>query len=176
MIEMEAAGVVQAGHLNDFPVAVVRGISDRADGTKTTDADGVWQPQAAVNAVAFAVGFAGEVVKERECVTMNEGNNPKNSAVIHNYVSGTVGIQGQHVTGNTVSMGAEPQVSTTAGPATELAAFRDHLRQQHSTGELDQVTYEAVEAELDIVSRAPKEDTQADKSTFVLALKRVRAD
>lgn len=35
-VEMEAAGVAQAGHLNDgLPAIMVRGISDFADGTKT---------------------------------------------------------------------------------------------------------------------------------------------
>src|SRR5699024_429062 len=37
-IEMEGAGVAQAGHLSGSPVAIVRGISDRADGTKATEA------------------------------------------------------------------------------------------------------------------------------------------
>ena len=36
-IEMEAAGVAQAGHLNGAAVGIVRGISDRADGTKASD-------------------------------------------------------------------------------------------------------------------------------------------
>ena len=50
-IEMEAAGLAQAGHLNNsLPVVVIRGISDRADGSKTTnDSDG-WQTVAAANA------------------------------------------------------------------------------------------------------------------------------
>lgn len=43
-IEMESAGVAQAGHLNGSPVAIVRGISDRANGTKTSDTDGTRQP------------------------------------------------------------------------------------------------------------------------------------
>jgi nucleoside phosphorylase len=62
---MEAAGVAQAGHLNGSPVAIVRGISDRADGTKTTSGDGTWQPQAAANAAAFAVRLAEELIRVR---------------------------------------------------------------------------------------------------------------
>jgi nucleoside phosphorylase len=62
-IEMEAAGVARAGHLNGSPVAIVRGISDRADGTKTTS--GAREPQAAANAAAFAVRLGEELIKER---------------------------------------------------------------------------------------------------------------
>ncbi len=43
-IEMEAAGVAQAGHLSGAPVAIIRGISDRADGTKSSAKDRNWQP------------------------------------------------------------------------------------------------------------------------------------
>lgn len=58
-IEMEGAGFALAGHLNgNVPMAVVRAISDRADGTKSsTDRQG-WQPIAARNAAAFAVALA----------------------------------------------------------------------------------------------------------------------
>ncbi|MDT3395735.1 5'-methylthioadenosine/S-adenosylhomocysteine nucleosidase [Streptomyces sp. B1866] len=54
-IEMEAAGVAQAAHLNaSLPALIVRGISDHADGRKSdTDAEG-WQAVAARNAAAFA--------------------------------------------------------------------------------------------------------------------------
>lgn len=61
-IDMEAAGVAQAGHLNKgLPVIVVRGISDRADGTKTETDAGNWQPRAAANAAAFAAALAVEL-------------------------------------------------------------------------------------------------------------------
>jgi adenosylhomocysteine nucleosidase len=58
-IEMEGVGVSQAGHLNSsYPVLTIRGISDRADGSKeSTDRDG-WQATAAANAAAFALGLA----------------------------------------------------------------------------------------------------------------------
>jgi nucleoside phosphorylase/ADP-ribose pyrophosphatase YjhB (NUDIX family) len=64
-IEMEAAGVAQAAHLNDsLPVVVVRGVSDRADGGKAA-ADGIgWQPRAAANATAFAVALIAELAEE----------------------------------------------------------------------------------------------------------------
>ena len=63
-IEMEAAGVAQAGHLNRaMPVVVVRGISDHADGTKTNTDGHNWQPRAARHAAAFAAALAQELVK-----------------------------------------------------------------------------------------------------------------
>jgi nucleoside phosphorylase/ADP-ribose pyrophosphatase YjhB (NUDIX family) len=64
-IEMEAAGVAQAAHLNDsLPVAVVRGISDWANGDKVK-ADGAgWQPRAAANATAFAVALVAALAEE----------------------------------------------------------------------------------------------------------------
>lgn len=64
-IEMEAAGVAQAGHLNGAPVAIIRGISDRADGTKNSGADRSWQPRAAANAAAFATRLAVELTGNR---------------------------------------------------------------------------------------------------------------
>jgi 8-oxo-dGTP diphosphatase len=64
-IEMEAAGVAQAAHLNDsLPVVVVRGLSDRADGGKVK-ADGAgWQPRAAANATAFAIALVADLAEE----------------------------------------------------------------------------------------------------------------
>ena len=61
-VEMEGAGVAQAGHLNgSLPVVVIRGVSDRADGTEeTTDRD-QWQQRAAANAAAFAAALADEL-------------------------------------------------------------------------------------------------------------------
>jgi adenosylhomocysteine nucleosidase len=173
-IEMEAAGVAQAGHLNGSPVAIVRGISDRADGTKTTGEDGTWQPLAAANAAAFAIRLAEELIKEQEHTVMGESNSMKNGGVVNNFSSGQVGIQAAHVTGSTVWMGAAPQASTRAGLVAELAVFREHLIRERSIGKLDEDTYEAAQAELDIASEALQADTPEDKSRFLLALKRLR--
>jgi adenosylhomocysteine nucleosidase len=170
-IEMEAAGVAQAGHLNGSPVAIVRGISDRADGTKTTSEDHTWQPRAAANAAAFAARLAEELIKERGHISMNGSGN---GGSVSNFSSGQVGIQAGHVTGSTVYMGAQPQAPITADLVAELAALRDHLKREHDTGKVDDVTYEAAEAELDIAGSALAENTPAGKSKFVLALKRLR--
>jgi hypothetical protein len=58
-IDMESAGVAEAAHRHGFHRTItVRGISDAADGRKHhSDAAG-WQPRAAANAAAFAIGLA----------------------------------------------------------------------------------------------------------------------
>jgi len=57
-IEMESAGAIKAAQLNDdLPFLAIRGISDRADGTKRGDADRKFQPMAAAHAAAFAAAF-----------------------------------------------------------------------------------------------------------------------
>jgi adenosylhomocysteine nucleosidase len=75
-IEMEAAGVAQAGHLNRaLPVVVVRGISDRADGSKSTTDSENWQPRAAAHAAAFGTVLARELI--RESATSDEHDPPE---------------------------------------------------------------------------------------------------
>ncbi|TDV53845.1 5'-methylthioadenosine/S-adenosylhomocysteine nucleosidase [Actinophytocola oryzae] len=171
-IEMEGAGVAQAGHLNAAPVAIVRGISDRADGTKTTEADHAWQPRAADNAAAFAVRLAEELIKERG--HMHESDKARNGGSVSNSNnSGQVGIQAQYVSGSTVNMGVSSRPATTADLSRDLAAFRDQLKCEHATGKVDDATYVAAEAELDIACKALDTDSPQGKSTFVLALKRL---
>jgi nucleoside phosphorylase len=65
-IEMEAAGVAEAGHLNNAMVGIVRGISDMSDGTKNSKADAQTQPKAAANAAAFAVALAQALLDDRK--------------------------------------------------------------------------------------------------------------
>jgi 8-oxo-dGTP diphosphatase len=63
-IEMEAAGVAQAAHLNDsLPVVVIRGISDRADGGKVAADRAGSQPRAAANAAVFAIALAAALAE-----------------------------------------------------------------------------------------------------------------
>ncbi|MEU2283403.1 hypothetical protein ABZ614_16005 [Streptomyces sp. NPDC013178] len=61
-IEMEGAGVAHAGHLNNrLPTLVVRGISDRADGSKRRSDEDDWQAVAARNAAAMAFSVIREL-------------------------------------------------------------------------------------------------------------------
>jgi nucleoside phosphorylase len=55
-IEMEAAGVAQAAQHANVDLLVVRGISDRSDGTKASSDGSGGQPRAAQHAAAFALG------------------------------------------------------------------------------------------------------------------------
>lgn len=101
-VEMEAAGVAQAGHLNDgLPTVMIRGISDYGDNTKpATDAEG-WQPRAVANAAAFAAALATSLAAELDLPAVNTvgssgsaSGGPFNSAADN----ARVGAQGQHVT------------------------------------------------------------------------------
>lgn len=101
-VEMEAAGVAQAGHMNDgLPAIMVRGISDFADHTKSaTDSEG-WQSRAVANAAAFAMALAGELAKELDSpsapgVAGSQGGSPFNLAT----GNARVGFQSQYVTIN----------------------------------------------------------------------------
>lgn len=102
-VEMEAAGVAQAGHLNDgLPAIMVRGISDFADAAKSaTDGEG-WQPRAAANAAAFATALATSLAAELDAPPgtagsqggSHQGGVPSNSIGDNSQV----GVQGQNIT------------------------------------------------------------------------------
>jgi 8-oxo-dGTP diphosphatase len=101
-VEMEAAGVAQAGHLNDgLPAVMVRGISDYADKTKAaTDAEG-WQPRAVANASAFAAALATALAEELDppaASTAGPGGTGFGGAFNYADDNARVGVQGQHVT------------------------------------------------------------------------------
>lgn len=172
-IEMEAAGVAQACHLSGVPVAVVRGISDLADGTKDSAEDSRWQPRAAANAAAFAVRLAEEIDDEEDAVAhQNEGRAERGA--VHNVAHGIVGIQaGGKVSRSRVHIDAGSPVGQGADLAADLAALRVAVARERSTGQLDKPTADAAEAELDAAQGA-LDDAPADKGVFVTALKRLR--
>ena len=176
-VEMESAGVAQACHLSSAAAAVIRGISDMADGTKSTDGDSAWQPRAAANAAAFAVRLATELTTELEQDTMQGGDSARDAkpgAVTNLAFGGQVGIQAGNVTGSTVSFGTVPQASSSADLVAELAAIREQLIREHSSGSIDSTTYEAARTELETASKALASDTSDGRNAFVLALKRLR--
>ena len=169
-IEMEAAGVAQAGHLGGAPVAVVRGISDRADGTKTTGNDHAWQPVAAANAAAFALRLAAEIIDDREH-SMSSTPQHRNGSVVNNAHNSQVAIQAGIITGSTVSVTFPSPRPGGSAPAADLAALRDALRREHSSGRLDGSVYHAARAELDLAARALAENTPEGRSMAALALR-----
>ena len=98
-VEMEAAGVAQAGHLNDgLPTIMIRGISDYGDKTKpATDAEG-WQPRAVANATAFAVALTTSLAAELDPPAVSTAGSASGGSFNYAGDNAQVGVQGQHVT------------------------------------------------------------------------------
>ncbi|QUW92925.1 MULTISPECIES: 5'-methylthioadenosine/S-adenosylhomocysteine nucleosidase [unclassified Streptomyces] len=178
-IEMEAAGVAQAGHLNGAPVAIIRGISDRADGTKSSAKDRNWQPRAAANAAAFATRLAVELVGEQEQIAMSQADGAHTTDRVEKHVSNTshnstVGIMASSVRESSVYVNADPKVTSPADLVAELDAFREHLKRHHAEGALDNDTYQEGLAELGFARRAARENTAEPSKRATMALKRLR--
>ncbi|GIH95909.1 5'-methylthioadenosine/S-adenosylhomocysteine nucleosidase [Planobispora siamensis] len=175
-IEMESAGVAQAAHHNrSLPMAVVRGISDRADGTKTATDGRNWQPKAAANAAAFAVALARELAAEHENHPATkrreaEGMTDRVKNVARD--NARVGVQAGHIHGNvTVGHPSEPQA---ADPAIQLAELRDRLARARKAQEVDEETFAAAEEEITAAAESLSESTEQGRSKAVIALKRLR--
>ncbi|AKH83247.1 purine phosphorylase [Streptomyces sp. CNQ-509] len=178
-IEMEAAGVAQAGHLNGAPVAVIRGISDRADGTKNSAKDRNWQPRAAANAAAFAARLAVELMGEQEQIAMSQADGAHTADRLKEHVSNTahnstVGIMAGSVKESSVYLNADPKVTSPADLVEELDGFGEQLKRHHSEGVLDDDTYRAGVAELGLARRAARENTPESSKRATMALKRLR--
>ncbi|WP_116244305.1 5'-methylthioadenosine/S-adenosylhomocysteine nucleosidase [Nocardiopsis sp. FIRDI 009] len=173
-IEMEGAGVAQAGHLSGAPVAIVRGISDRADGTKATEADRAWQPVAAANAAAFALDLAEELIKQEESPSMRKDHKPGGGGNVINTAHGNVGVQAGHVNDSTFHVSFTSSGEASGGPTDQLAALREELARAHAAGHLDEDTHEAASNELDIADKGMEEGTPESRKTSILALKRLR--
>ncbi|MEU5419366.1 5'-methylthioadenosine/S-adenosylhomocysteine nucleosidase [Streptomyces sp. NPDC001407] len=178
-IEMEAAGVAQAGHLSGAPVAIIRGISDRADGTKSSAKDRNWQPRAAANAAAFATRLAAELVGEQEQITMSQEDKNHTSDRLEEHVSNsahnsTVGIMAGSVKESSVYMNTAPKVTGPADLVAELDGLREHLKHHHAESALDDDSYREALAELGFARRAAKENTPGSSKRATMALKRLR--
>jgi len=176
-IEMEAAGVAQAAHLNDsLPVIVVRGISDRADGTKAVTDAVQWQPRAAVNASAFAVAVAVELATEQRPDDAPREREPTRSPPqgnVYNIATGDarVGLQAGQVIGD---IRITPERVAPTDLAALIAEFRLELGQARRAGLLDESTYEAAQAELERVTQSLSPATEQNHSKLMVALKRLR--
>ncbi|MFE1320889.1 purine phosphorylase [Kitasatospora phosalacinea] len=178
-IEMEAAGVAQAGHLNGAPVAIVRGISDRADGTKNSSDDRNWQPRAAANAAAFAIRLAVELVGEQEEAAVPRNDIARSTDRLERRVSNTahnstVGIMAGSVTGSSVHLNAAPEASGPTDLVTGLNSFRDQLGWHRADGTLDEDSYREALADLDSALRAAAGSTPESSKRTVMTLRRLR--
>lgn len=176
-IEMEAAGVAQAGHLNRaLPVVVVRGISDHADGSKAASDGQNWQPRAARHAAAFAIALARELTTDMPAGRggADRDGSPTMQMSSHNIATGNaqVGVQAGQIYGNvTVGAGAGPQSFDLAA---SIADLRTHLKQAHLDGQLDEETYVAAESELEAATGCVSAATPEKKRGLMIALKRLR--
>ncbi|GAB2464459.1 5'-methylthioadenosine/S-adenosylhomocysteine nucleosidase [Streptosporangium sandarakinum] len=175
-VEMEGAGVAQAAHLNrSLPVVVVRGISDRADGTKEDTDRERWQQRAVANAAAFAVSLAEELSAEAQDDDRRttETRRPTMPETIRNVAKGNarVGVQAGTVYGG-IRITPEPVPPTDLAEA--LAGFRTRLQRARAGGHLDDDTYTAAEAELTVADKALESDTPQSRGTLTLALKKLR--
>ncbi|MFE5766850.1 purine phosphorylase [Streptomyces sp. NPDC056485] len=178
-IEMEAAGVAQAGHLNGAPVAIIRGISDRADGTKSSANDRSWQPRAAANAAAFATRLAVELVGEQEQIAMSRTDRAHSADRPEERVSNTahgstVGIMAGSVKDSNVHMNTGPKVTGRKDLVAELDGFREHVMRHHAEGALDDDTCREALADLDSARRAARENTPDSSKRAAMTLKRLR--
>ncbi|MEV0952263.1 5'-methylthioadenosine/S-adenosylhomocysteine nucleosidase [Promicromonospora sp. NPDC050249] len=179
-IEMEAAGIAHAGHLNSAPVAIIRGISDRADGEKTSANDGTWQPRAAAHAAAFAIELAVELANEAEETSMTPNDSratlppAPTSTTVNNTASGNVGIQAANVAGSSVWMSTTPQHAQEVDPPKALAELRVLLDRHRADGALDDDTYTAAQTEIAAAETALRDPDLATRKKSVLALKRLK--
>ncbi|MEN3534465.1 5'-methylthioadenosine/S-adenosylhomocysteine nucleosidase [Microbispora sp. ZYX-F-249] len=176
-IEMEAAGAAQAAHLNrSLPVVIVRGVSDRADGTKATTDGADWQQKAVVNAAAFATVLAEELARgsqHGQPAGIGNAEDKPMSGEIRNVAGGNawVGVQAGHIYGD-VSLGRSPESGL--DPVAQLADLHARLRRARTAGEVDEDTFAAAQEELTVVSEALEASTEQGKSRAMIALKKVR--
>ncbi|MEV7806714.1 5'-methylthioadenosine/S-adenosylhomocysteine nucleosidase [Microbispora sp. NPDC088329] len=178
-VEMEGAGVAQAGHLNGaLPVVVIRGISDRADGTKEVTDRERWQQRAVANAATFAAALAEEIAAEDRDggwlpKAAARGTRMPEQGTTYNIArdNAQVGVQAGVVHGG-VRFGPDPGQPVDLEQA--LAAFRARLERTRADGHLDEDTYAAAEAELTVADEALRSKAPERKSRLTLALKKLR--
>ncbi|NUS73344.1 MAG: 5'-methylthioadenosine/S-adenosylhomocysteine nucleosidase [Corynebacteriales bacterium] len=181
-IEMEAAGIAQAGHLNrSLPVIVVRGISDRADGTKhSTDREN-WQPRAAANAATFAAVLIEELFREfnddESGIARDYRGAGMNAIFNNNGGNGGVhiGIQAANVhelSRNNVSFGrtGEQDTADLTMQLTELKQLLDRLNAEQRLG--NGIFLEA-QHELNVVNDVLPARDEFAKNKALAALKKL---
>ncbi len=82
-----------------------------------------------------------------------------------------VGVQAGQIIGN---VEVAPDAGPPVGLVIQIAGFRELLRRAHLAGHLDESTYQAAEAELDVVSDSLASAAEQDTSRLMVALKRLR--
>ncbi|MEV0643740.1 5'-methylthioadenosine/S-adenosylhomocysteine nucleosidase [Phytomonospora sp. NPDC050363] len=178
-VEMEAAGIAQAAHLNkSLPMVVVRGASDRADGTKTRTDGKRWQPKAAANAAAFAIALARELADARTTRISKVNIEAKETAMVGSRQNiardnARVGVQAGQINGG-VRIAPEREAERPVGLPGQVAGLRIALAEARRAGTLDEDTCAAAEEELAKVDAALDPAAGAAGRGLLLALKRLR--
>lgn len=157
-IEMEAAGVAQAGHLNDsLPVAVVRGISDRADGTKTVSDGAGWQPRAVARAAAFALALAAELeTGAARRAARSDGQQPIVPTTVTNLAAdhALVGLQAGQIFGGVHIRTGDMPINDLESLLTDL---RRELDRAYRAGRVEEEVRQAALEELNVATRAVRD-------------------
>jgi len=130
--------VAEAGRLNAAPVAVIRGVSDRADGGRADTER--WQPRAAGNAAAFALALAAALIVRGK--TSSKGRRAMPEMVNNSHDNARVGA----------AVAVTAAGAGGAGVDELIARLGVGLRRAYVTSRLDQATYEAAETELAAVT------------------------
>lgn len=175
-IEMEAAGVSEAGHLNNAMVGIVRGISDMSDGTKETHSDALSQPRAAANAAAFALALAQALLNDREDHPVAKRDNqtaPTGPHTVYNYSSGTTGIQAGQISASHVSVNLAPPADRPGDLPAAIAELRTQLDRARTAGEIDGELYSAAIEEIDTAEVALREPGPKGRTKAVFAMKKL---
>ncbi|GAA2449077.1 5'-methylthioadenosine/S-adenosylhomocysteine nucleosidase [Actinomadura vinacea] len=177
-IEMEGAGVAQAAHLNRaLPVVVVRGVSDRADGTKETTDREQWQARAVANAAAFTTALAESLAAEEldrdRFDATGTTRSSEMSETIRNVAkdNARVIVQAGHVHGGVRVSGAQ---DSPTDPTEAIAGLTVRLQQARAAGHLDEDTYREAQAELATARETLRTTKPQDTGSVTLALKKVR--
>ncbi|WP_307831248.1 5'-methylthioadenosine/S-adenosylhomocysteine nucleosidase family protein [Nucisporomicrobium flavum] len=176
-IEMEAAGLAQAAHLNrSLPAVVVRGISDRADGTKASTDGANWQPRAAAHAAAFAMALAEEITRRQKLQPGIPGRKDDTTMTrtVRNTAKGNaqVGVQAGVVHGG-ISI-VQPRPDVPSALLAQVAQLREELVEMRAAGQVDSDTFQAAERELDTITGAPSPSGEQSRNQTFIALKRLR--
>ncbi|MEV6983941.1 5'-methylthioadenosine/S-adenosylhomocysteine nucleosidase [Sphaerisporangium sp. NPDC051017] len=175
-IEMEAAGAAQAAHHNrSLPMVVVRGVSDRADGTKAATDGANWQDRAVANAAAFATALAEELAHESHHGVSGNVTRKETEQVterVRNIATGNarVGVQAGNVHGG-ISIGQSP--GRAPDIAAQLAELRYRLGRARRTGEVDEATFTAAEDEIAAVNESLPVSSEKGKNRAMIALKKL---
>lgn len=144
-IEMESAGMANAGHLNNAPTLTIRGISDFADGSADQDAQ---RRSAAEHAATFAVAViarleeAGPPPRERRGGTT--GHNVRNQANGNSRVINQIGV-----------VQGDVRIVGTTGSTLPSDRIREAVFAEFRVGRLDRETLDKAMQNIDQLDSGP---------------------